>query len=135
MVDEQTEAKDAETAEEAAEEVASDPETPAIGPDTLQKPLDKMTVKELKDVAKEIPSITGVHGMVKSDLLAAIKEAWGIAEEPTHKADASVQAMKHQIKALKVQRQAALEAQDKKMATIYKRRISRLKKKTRRSAA
>ena len=43
--------------------------------------------------------------------------------------------IKKKIKAVKAQRQAAIGAKDKKMATIYKRRISRLKKKTRRAAA
>ena len=131
MVEEQTEEK----APETTEDVAAEPEKPAMGPDTLEKPLDKMTVKELKDIAKDIPSITGVHGMVKADVLAAIKEAWSIQDTPVHQADDTIRTLKHQIKALKVQRQAALASQDKKMATIYKRRISRLKKKTRRSAA
>jgi hypothetical protein len=35
---------------------------------------------------------------------------------------------------LKVQRVAALEAKDRRMATIYKRKISRLKSVTRRSS-
>ena len=38
------------------------------------KPLDKMTVKELKEVALELPEITGVHGMNKADLLLTIKQ-------------------------------------------------------------
>ena len=103
--------------------------------DVKQKPLEKMTVKELREVAKEIPGITGVHGMKKDELLVAIKEAKGIKEEPVKKADSSTSELKVQIRSLKAQRQAALEAKDKKMATIYKRRISRLKKKTRRKAA
>jgi ABC-type uncharacterized transport system ATPase subunit len=44
-----------------------------------EKPLDKMTVVELREVAKEeIPGITGVTGMKKDQLLEAIKEARGI---------------------------------------------------------
>ena len=103
--------------------------------DVKEKPLEKMTVKELREIAKDIPGITGVHGMKKDELLTAIKEAKGIKAEPVKKADASTSDLKAQIKSLKAQRQAALEAKDKKMATIYKRRISRLKKKTRRKAA
>ena len=102
---------------------------------TKDKPLEKMTVKDLREVAKEIPEISGVHGMKKEELIVAIKEAKGIQDEPVKKADASVAEIKTKIKALKAQRQAALEASDKKMATIYRRRISRLKKKTRRAAA
>ena len=46
----------------------------------------------------------------------------------------SVRGIKKTIKDLKKARQAALEAKDSKMATIYKRRISRLKKKSRKAA-
>ena len=94
-----------------------------------------MTVKELREMAKDIPGITGVHGMKKDELIVEIKKAKGIADEPVKKADASIAELKQKIKALKVQRQEALEAKDKKKATIFKRRISRLKKKTRRAAA
>lgn len=103
--------------------------------DVKEKPLEKMTVKELREMAKEIPGITGVHGMKKDELLVAIKEAKGIKDKPVKKADSSKSELKSKIRSLKAQRQAALEANDKKMATIYKRRISRLKKKTRRKAA
>ena len=103
--------------------------------ETKEKPLEKMTVKELREIAKEIPEITGVHAMKKDELLVALKKAKGIKDEPVKKVDATVAEIKKKIKALKADRHAALEAKDKKMATIYKRRISRLKKKTRRVAA
>ena len=100
-----------------------------------EKPLDKMTAKELREVAKEIPEITGVHGMVKADLLSAIKAARGIEDEkPAPPTKSTGGGIKKVIKDLKKVRQTALEAKDKKMATIYKRRISRLKKKSRKAA-
>lgn len=99
-----------------------------------EKPLDKMTVKELKEVAKEIPEITGVHGMNKPDLLAAIKKARGIEEAPKKKKDISLLELKKKIRSLKMKREEALASKDKKMATIFKRKISRLKKRTRRAA-
>jgi hypothetical protein len=68
-------------------------------------------------------------------LIVVIQKAKGIEAAPVKKIDAKVAVLKKKIKALKVERQTALEAKDKKMATIYKRRISRLKKKTRRAAA
>ena len=46
-----------------------------------EKPLDKMTVVELREVAKNIPDVTGVSGMKKDQLLALIKEAQGIEEK------------------------------------------------------
>jgi len=100
-----------------------------------EKPLEKMTVKDLREMAKDMPGIEGVHGMKKDELLVAIKETKGIKDEPVKKADASVGEIKKQIKDLKAQRQGALEAKDSKMATIYKRRISRMKKKSRKAAA
>ena len=102
--------------------------------ETQEKPLDKMTVKELREIAKEIPEISGVHGMNKAELLSAIKEARGIKEEPKKKTDASVFEIKKKIKALKAEREVALNNKDKKMAKIYRRRITRLKRKTRKAA-
>ena len=102
--------------------------------ESLNKPLDKMTVKELREVALELPEITGVHGMNKAELLSKIKAAKGIVEEPVKKASATVHEVKIQIKEFKVKRAAALKEKDAKMAGIYRRRISRLKKKSRKVA-
>jgi hypothetical protein len=150
--------------------------------ESKEKPLEKMTVKALREMAKEIPEISGVHGMKKEELIVAINEVRGAKEETvkeetakeetakeetakeetakeetakeetaeaeTVKADKSSKtkpapkkaganrgAIKTQIRALKAQRRDALEARDRKMATVYKRRISRLKKKSRKAAA
>jgi protein-arginine kinase activator protein McsA len=100
-----------------------------------EKPLEKMTVKELREIAKDIPGVTGVHAMKKEELINGIKEARGIKDEPLKKAVGSMRELKLKIKALKAERQAALESKDKKKATIFRRRISRLKKKTRKMAA
>jgi hypothetical protein len=103
--------------------------------ETKEKPLKKMTVTDLREMAKEIPEISGVHGMKKEELIVAIKKSKGIVDEPVKKADISLLEIKKKIKVVKAQRQAAIAAKDKKMATVYKRRISRLKKKSRRAAA
>ena len=99
-----------------------------------EKPLEKMTAKELREVAKDIPDISGVHGMNKAELVSAIKESRGIIDEKIKKTDASVRDIKKKIKFLKAERESALRDKNKKMAGIYRRRISRLKKKTRRAA-
>ena len=122
------EEKPKETAEKPAK---ADKKTSAA----KEKPLEKMTVKELREMAKDIPGITGVHGMKKDELIVEIKKAKGIKDEPIKKVDASVAELKQKIRTLKAQRRDALEAKDKKKATIFRRRISRLKKKTRRAAA
>ena len=103
--------------------------------ESKEKPLEKMTVTDLREMAKEIPEITGVHGMKKEELIVAIKKSKGIVDEPIKKTDATLGEIKKKIKVVKSQRLAAIEAKDKKMAKIYKRRISRLKKKSRKAAA
>jgi hypothetical protein len=126
----------AEEDDKSADKIEAEEKSVAVPkPEDLDKPLEKMTVKDLRELAKDMPGITGVHGMKKDELIVAIKEVMGIKDEPVKKPDASVGEIKGKIKALKAQRQAALEAKDKKMATIYKRRISKLKKKSRRKAA
>jgi hypothetical protein len=99
-----------------------------------EKPLDKLTVKDLREMAKQIEGVTGVHGMNKAELLAVIKEARGIKDTPKAKPGASTKQLKAQIKQLKVHRRQALEEKNRPLATRYRRQISRLKKKTRRAA-
>ena len=139
---EETKAKQIETQEKAEETQTKPPEAEKKATEeteksaqTKEKALEKMTVKDLREIAKDIPGITGVHGMKKDELLDQIKAAKGIIDEPVKKADANIAELKQKIKALKAKRQSALEAKDKKKASIFKRRISRLKKKTRRLAA
>ncbi len=99
-----------------------------------EKPLDKMTIKELRAIAIETPDITGVHGMNKMELLSGIKKSRGVAVEKVKKSGASLRQLKENIRSFKEKRKAAVEAKDKKRAAIYRRRISRLKKKKRRTA-
>jgi hypothetical protein len=103
-------------------------------PEKKEKPLDKMTAKELREIALKIPEITGAHGMNKAELLATVKEERGIVDKEKKKTDVSVRDIKKQIQALKVQKAEAHEQKDKAKEKVFRRRISRLKKKTRRSA-
>ena len=99
-----------------------------------EKPLEKMTAKELRDLAKEIPEITGAHGMNKAELVSAVKAARGIVEEKKGRKTASTREIKKRIKTLKAERERAVAANDAKKSAVYRRRISRLKKKTRKAA-
>ncbi len=105
-----------------------------------QKPLDKMTVKELREIAMGIPDLTGVHAMKKAELLEIIKKEKGIEEggKPTKKAHkgkhtglVTVADIKKKIEELRAKKQEAMEKKDKKQVTIYRRRINRLKKRSR----
>jgi len=98
-----------------------------------EKPLEKMTAKELRELGKQTPDITGVYGMNKPELISAIKKARGIGEDTKKTSSASVREIKKKIKEIRVKRMAALESNDNKMAGIYKRRITQLKKKTRKA--
>jgi hypothetical protein len=99
-----------------------------------EKPLEKMTAKELRDLGLSIGGLVGVHGMNKAELIAAIKEARGIADDKSKKKDFDVRALKLKIDELKGKREQAKEDGKIKLADSYRRRISNLKKKTRRAA-
>ena len=103
---------------------------------TEEKPLDKMTAPELREIAKEIPGVTGVHAMKKEELLAAVKEFRGIKdEEPVKKKKAktkkpprSSKELKLKITQLREEKVRAREAKDKRHINILRRRINRMKK-------
>jgi hypothetical protein len=101
-----------------------------------EKPLDKMTAKELRELALTLEGIVGVHAMNKNELIAAVKEAKGIAEEKKAgaKADVDVRVLKAKVKELKEKRSLAKEAGNSGLADAFRRRISNLKKRTRRAA-
>lgn len=102
------------------------------GTEGIEKPLDKMIVKELREIAHDIPELKGVHGMNKQDLLDAIKTHRGIREDKPKKANRSVREIKMRIRDLKVQKLALAMEKNRKQREILRRQISRLKKKTRR---
>ena len=102
---------------------------------TREKPLEKMTATELREMAKDLPDITGAHGMNKPELVVAIKKAKGIKEDKPRKSRGSIREMKKNIRALRSKQEKAVEKKDKKMAAIFRRRISRLKKNSRRAVA
>lgn len=116
------------------------------GEKQAEKPLDKMTVVELREVVKEeIPDTTGVAGMKKDELLAAIKEARGIKEETPAKKKKKVKTagpkkvmtvreMKLEIIRLRAEQEVLRQEKDKKKLAIIRRRINRLKKMTRKAA-
>jgi hypothetical protein len=109
-----------------------------------QKPLEKMTAKELREMALGLPGIHGVHAMKKEELVKAIRVAKGITEpEPKkekkivgkkEKVVFTVAQLKQKVKELRVKREELLQQRNLKMAEILRKRISRLKKKTRRAA-
>lgn len=100
-----------------------------------EKPLEKMTAKELREMALGIEGILGVHTMNKPELIEAIKEAKGIVDQGRKVDTQAIRRTKAKIRDLKEKREAAREAEDKAQVVQLRRRISRLKKQTRRLAA
>ncbi|MBW1691729.1 MAG: Rho termination factor N-terminal domain-containing protein [Deltaproteobacteria bacterium] len=109
-----------------------------------EKDLDRMTVKELRVIAAEETDLVGVHSMKKAELLAAIKEAKGIAEEKAPKKKAPAEKakkeeltskdLKAKIAELKVKKEEFRKARDRRMVEVLRRRINRSKKRTRKLA-
>ena len=120
------------------DEVMEEKEEKTAGEEVKEKPLDKMTAPELREIAKEIPGVDGVHAMKKEQLLQIIKEHRGIKdEEPAKKRKKAVKKgidvkeLKSKIVRLKEEKASAREGRDGKKVEILRRRINRLKKMTR----
>lgn len=134
MAEEIAESVDEETKEESQEK-------PPVKVPEFKKPLDKMTAIELREVAMEIPGVTGAHAMKKEELLRIIKAYYGIEDETAgkgkkkvKKAAATVHELKTQMTQLKEKRKEVRAAKDRKQTDILRRRINRLKRKTRKTA-
>jgi hypothetical protein len=131
---------EAKAEEEPEKEAEIDQEETAETAQKEEKPLDKMTAKELREIAVEIPGIIGAHAMKKEQLLEAIKEARGIKDEAPikekerQKVKGNIKALKEKIHLLKEEKRTARDARDKNKVDILRRRINRLKKQTRKVA-
>ncbi len=106
-----------------------------------EKHLEKLTVKELREIAAEIPHEKAIHDMKKEDLIVFIKEARGIKDEAPLKKKKHIgkvtmtkPQMKAKIRELKLLRWKALESKQGDNAVRLRRKISQLKKKSRRLA-
>ncbi len=97
------------------------------------QPLEKLTVKELKEMALATGGITGATAMKKEELIAAIKEVKGIPIQKTREKPVdTIVDIKRRMRELRAKREELREAG--KETGLLKKRISRLKKKTRRLA-
>jgi len=101
----------------------------------LKKDLDKMTQKELRELCMEkITQITGASGMSKEELLPAIKEILGIEHEvePVNPNKEMVMNLKKDIRAMYAKKG---ETTERGKRDIIRKKINRMKKRTRRLAA
>jgi hypothetical protein len=139
----------AEAAEEVAEEVvaaetATEPAAAEAEPAAAAGPaeeyswemLHKKTVAELRDVAQglEHEALQGYSTMHKEQLVPALCEALGIEAHAHHEVvGINKDKVKSRIRALKVERQAAIEARDHAQLKLVRKRIKSLKRKIRRA--
>jgi hypothetical protein len=106
-----------------------------------EKHLDKMTVKELREVAEGLPHERAIHDMKKEELIAFIKQAKGIKDEGhmhKHKPRGKIKMTRTEIRAkireLKILHGQAMEERKKETVVTLRHQISRLKKISRRVA-
>lgn len=97
------------------------------------KDLRRMTSVKLREEALKHPDITGVHGLNKEQLVEAMAKVYGIKidedKESAKPKDAG--AIKQEIKQLKKQREEEITNQNKLELQKIRKKIKRLKRRTR----
>ncbi len=118
----------------SAEEVKEkDEKTVEVELPELTRPLEKMTVKELREIGLLVPTMVGVHSMKKTELVEQLTEVYGL-ETDTKKKVEGISDLKARIREFKAIKAEAQQAGDKDKINIYRRKINRLKKHTRKLA-
>ncbi len=96
------------------------------------KPLERWTIKELRDEALKIPNIQGIHGMNKEEIIDFLRAEKGLPV-PEKKKSASVRNIKAKVLELRKARdEERNQGASRARLNILRRKITRLKKKTRR---
>jgi len=97
-----------------------------------EKPLERWTIKELRDEALKLEDIQGVHGMNKEEIINLLRKAKGIEMPATHKRTENVRDIKLKVTSLrKIRDEERAAGAPRKRLSILRRKLSRLKKKTR----
>jgi hypothetical protein len=100
-----------------------------------EKPLERWTVKELREEALKIGGVVGVHGMNKEELLEALRKEKGIEPPASKKKIGNVREIKSKVIELRKKKdeERASDASRGRL-NILRKKISRMKKQTRRQA-
>ena len=115
------------------EQPAAEENTVEVELPELARPLEKMTVKELREIGLKVPTMVGVHSMKKAELVEKLMEVYGIEVE-TKTGHEGIKELKAKIREMRTRKAEALEAGDKNRINVYRRKINRLKKQTRKMA-
>ncbi len=99
----------------------------------LKKPLEKMTAKELRELAiDKIPQIVGASGMDKNELLHEIKKICGLIDEESNVSPYKEQiwSIKKEMRNLREQKQN-LPKSERKERDKLRKQIKKMKRQTR----
>jgi hypothetical protein len=99
-----------------------------------EKSLEKLTAKELREMAMGLPGIHGVHAMKKEELIKAIRIAKGLPE-PEAKKEHKVFVKKEKVVYTTAELKKKVQELRLKREEAFQKRMSRTKKMTRRVAA
>jgi hypothetical protein len=99
-----------------------------------EKQLEELTAKDLRAKALEVEGLTGVQNMNREEMIAAIKKSQGLPEAKPKKGLAPIRDMKAKLHELQAQKQEARGSENPKLVDVLRRKISKLKKKTRKTA-
>lgn len=99
-----------------------------------EKPLDRWTIKELREEALKIPDVQGVHGMTKDELLSIMKRARGIVEDPKTAGDGMRDLKAKLVDMRKARDEERRQGATRQKLTILRKRIARMKSRIRRAA-
>jgi hypothetical protein len=100
-----------------------------------ERSMERLAVKELKEMALAIGGSTGVTAMKKEELLTAVKQAKGIPIQKTREKPAdTIVEIKKKMRELRVKGAELREAGKGEKADLLKKQLSRLKNKTGRPA-
>jgi hypothetical protein len=100
-----------------------------------EKPLEEHTVKELREMAHSIKGIGGISTMKKAELINAITAAKDVPLAPVKEKSAqTISDIKQNIKMLKQEMVNLYKGSNKIMAGQIRKKIGKLKKKTRKMA-
>ena len=97
-----------------------------------EKPLEDWTIKELREEALKVPNVQGIHGMNKQEIIDFLRQEKGLPSPESKNKSEGVRVFKQKVNDLRAKRDnERAEGANKQRLDILRRKISKLKKKTR----
>ncbi|MCL5125649.1 MAG: transcription termination factor Rho [Deltaproteobacteria bacterium] len=97
-----------------------------------EKALEDWTIKELREEALKVPNVQGIHGMNKHEIIEFLRQEKGLPPSSTKKNSEGVRVFKGKVNQLREKlNQERNEGASRNRLAILRRKVSRMKKKTR----